>query len=196
MHVAWTARSDLSTYDTLYGNQAEGLADWDTTADTYRYGTYTEIGGPTLAFDSDGNGFMVWFANDGTNPVDVRVGRYVKDASTPWKSQDEIPAGAGVPNIDYANNNRPEIVTDEDGGAMVLWKTNSGEISSSRFTKAAGWTDAAPADASDGLVTRIRPARGSSRRRIRLGVDQDVEECATSSRIATSAVPGRPRLIS
>jgi hypothetical protein len=155
MHVAWRAQSTLSSYYTLYGNQVEGLASWDSEGDTYRYGSYEGIGGPSLAFDPEGNGLMVWFANDGTNPIDVRVGRYVKGAADPWKSSDWIPPGAGVPNIDY--NNAPEIVTDADGGAMVVWKTNSAEVASSRFTKATGWSDAVPLDVSSDNVSEFGP---------------------------------------
>jgi hypothetical protein len=156
MHVAWTGYSSLSMYRTIYGNQADGFESWDTT-DTYRYGSYEDVGGPTLAFDPEGNGFMVWFADDGTNPVDVRVGRYVKGAATPWKSPNPIPAGVGVPSI---YNNVPAIVADEEGGAMVVWRTNSSEVTSSRFTKAAGWSEAMPVDAgADGVNWGPRLAR-------------------------------------
>ncbi len=156
MHVAWTAYSTLSTYGTIHGNDVEGADAWDT-SDTYRYGSYEGVGGPVLAFDPDGNGFMVWFADDGTNPIDVRVGRYVKGAVTPWKSPNPIPAGVGVPSL---YNNVPAIVADEDGGAMVVWRTNSSEVTSSRFTKAAGWSDSMTVDAgADGVNWGPRLAR-------------------------------------
>jgi hypothetical protein len=148
MHTAWAVLGSTSWY--IYRTFVESLGDFSPPSPyDYYYGAgpASKFGGPTYAFAPDGNGFMSWFS--GSSQVNMFVARYIRGSAEPWKNAEQIPAGAGQPDT---YENAPEIVADEDGGAMVVWRTDAAEVTSSRFTKATGWSNARPLDSSSGWV--------------------------------------------
>jgi Bacterial Ig-like domain len=147
-HVLW--RYD-ATYQSLYGSHAAGAGAWYA-ADTYITGSFDDAAGPTLSFGADGNGFMVYSSTVGS-ASSVRVGRYLASAGNGWTNFETL---TGSTTVQVSEDAPPTIAIDAKGGAMAAW-IRTGDVATSRFTKAGGWTAVAPADTGAGSVASWAP---------------------------------------
>lgn len=129
-HVLWRT---YSTYNYVYGRHASGAAAWDE-VDSYITGG-TTMGTPKLAFDNDGNGFLV-LASTLSSVTQLAVQRY-STAAKDWSGGGNVTDSAGVSTYN--------VVADAAGGAMALWRT-ADATKASRFTKARGWSAATTLD--------------------------------------------------
>lgn len=148
-HVVWRAEV---TYQNIYAVQANGAGAWEAPGGTYIAGFESAMTGPALAFDPLGNGFMAYSSG---SPAQIRVKRYLRSTGRWENSSSVIPGSAGVASSSYPSS-AIHVAVDPQGGALVIWRGTNG-VSSSRFTRAAGWAEAVPVETSAGEVLDWTP---------------------------------------
>lgn len=135
-HVLWQY---YSTYRYVAGNVANGAGAWNT-EDAYISGSFDNLSGPGIAFNPDGSGFASWVGSNGTSASVMRVARYLP--ATGWGNIETIATGAGAI---VGNYSAPNLAVDASGNVMAAFR-RTGDVITTRFTKATGWSAIAVAD--------------------------------------------------
>lgn len=146
----------------------------------------TDARNPTVTWDGAGNAFALWQQSDGTRD-NIWGSRFVPASG--WST------AALIENDSSYSFGVPSLAADASGNAIAVWAAfgivSSGNVWSSRYDPASGWTSAAAINmlsAPNGRATTL--GLDSAGNAIALWMQCGAQNCASSSIWASRYVPG------